>query len=200
MLAGSRVPTTPAPIAALLPHSHADLKEHKWEESQHILGKADRESGTAEPEVEENSSGAGGRGSRWGGPGGQPYPLMSPHAGLLGQSLAFVYLFGIFLQEQDPESPQLEDLLEEEVRAFPSVTEISQGGLSGPVLLDPECAADTWSRVILWGGASGWTKPYLEPLRAFGVKLCFLGPKLGHPGPSSPNGRDAQGMRGPDRR
>nr|XP_044635576.1 uncharacterized protein C13orf46 homolog isoform X1 [Equus asinus] len=44
--------------------SHADLKEHKWEESQHILGKADRESGTAEPEVEENSSGAGGRGSR----------------------------------------------------------------------------------------------------------------------------------------
>ncbi|XP_070096133.1 uncharacterized protein C13orf46 homolog isoform X2 [Equus caballus] len=46
--------------------SHADLKEHKWEESQHILGKADRESGTAEPE------------------------------------------------EQDPESPQLEDLLEEE--------------------------------------------------------------------------------------
>ncbi|XP_008516350.1 uncharacterized protein C13orf46 homolog isoform X2 [Equus przewalskii] len=47
--------------------SHADLKEHKWEESQHILGKADRESGTAEPE------------------------------------------------EQDPESPQLEDLLEEEV-------------------------------------------------------------------------------------
>lgn len=35
-----------------------------------------------------------------------------------GRSPAFIYLFGVFLQEQESESIKLKDLLEKEARAF----------------------------------------------------------------------------------